>query len=60
MGSATGAAHLSDFVIERLPIAAQNVLARNNDVDFFRSSFNRLVDFCNSLFKWAEPGGEAG
>ena len=60
MGIAAGVAHFADFVVERAPVAAQDTLARDDDVDFLGAGFDRLMDFFNALGEGAQAGREAG
>ena len=60
LGVATGSPHLAHFVIKRLPIAPQDMLARDDDVDFLRASFDGLVNLFNALGERAQAGREAG
>ena len=45
MGIAAGRAHLAHLVIERLPVAGQDMPARNDDVDFRRAGCHAFADF---------------
>ena len=51
MGIAAGRAHLRRFVIERRPVASQNMAAGNDDIDFGGTGSDRLLDLAQAQVK---------
>ncbi len=60
MGRAASFSEGLHFIVESLPILIEGVGAGDDNVDFVRTIFDRLVDFFKALFEWAESRWESG
>lgn len=49
-----------DLVVQLLPLAAQDVFTRDDDIDLARAGLDRGVDLLDALLERAESGGKAG
>src|SRR5579859_1126339 len=55
MGRTTGVFEGDDFVIKFLPLRAENVSARDDDVNFLGTCRDGAANFRNTIFKWGKP-----
>ena len=57
---AAGVAEGANLVVEGVPVAAEDMPARDHDVDFFSSRCHTRPDLGDPCGKWRQASGEAG
>ncbi len=60
MGGAAGVLEGGDLVVERVPLAVEDVRAGDDDVDLGGAGFDRAANLLHAGFERREAGGEAG